>query len=109
MDWFEDEEMMRQWEDARKEEEKITMRKMEGKSLQVEGVQTAPELPVSQVLMKEEEPKKEMKKSKVAGWSTEKMDEKARKQALKTLKKWCNGGASIKKKSTLCGKDCRNI
>ena len=61
--------MMRHWENVCKEEEKIT-KKMEGKSLQVEGVQMAPELLVSQVLMKDTEPKKEMEKSNVAGWST---------------------------------------
>ena len=55
------------------------MRRMEGKSLQVAGAQMAPELRVSQVLMREKEPKKELKKSKVAGWSTEKMDENASK------------------------------
>ena len=43
----------------------------------------AAELPVSQVLMKDKEPMKEMKKTKVAGWSTEKMDEKASKQECK--------------------------
>ena len=46
--------MMRHWEDV-------------AKSLQVEGLQMALGLPVSQGLMKEKEPKKE-----VAGWSTQK-------------------------------------
>ena len=32
--------MMRHWEDVSKEEKKITVRNMEGKSLQVEGVST---------------------------------------------------------------------
>ena len=45
--------MMRQWEDVSKEGEKIKMRKMGGKSLQVKGVQRAPELLASQVLTKE--------------------------------------------------------
>ena len=40
----------------------------------------ARELPVSQVLMKEKEPKKEKKKSKVVGCSTENVEEKASKQ-----------------------------
>ena len=49
---------------------------MEGKSLQVEGVQRAPELPVSQVSTKEKEQQKEKKKRKGKRWSTEKMEEK---------------------------------
>ena len=40
---------VRQWEEISKEVEKIEKGKMEGKSLQVEGVQRAPELLVSQV------------------------------------------------------------
>ena len=35
MDWLEDAEMMRQWEEVSKEEKKIAARKMEGRSLQV--------------------------------------------------------------------------
>ena len=62
MYWLEDDEMMRQWEDVSKEEENITVRKMEGRSLQVEGVQKVPELLMSQVLSKEKGPKKEKKK-----------------------------------------------
>ena len=72
MDWNEDDEMARQWEETSKEEE-IAKAKMDGKSLQVEGVQVAPELMVSRVFPKEKEQKKEKKKSKVKGWSTEKM------------------------------------
>ena len=53
MDWLEVDEMMRQREEVSKEEEKITVRKMEGRSLQLEGVQKAPEILVSQVLTKE--------------------------------------------------------
>ena len=49
MDWLEDDEMMRQWEGASKEEEKITVRKLEDTCLQVEGVQKVLELSVSQV------------------------------------------------------------
>ena len=56
---------------------------MEGKSLQVEGVQRAPERPVSQVSTKQKVPTKEKKQSMVAGWSTEKMEEKASKQEFK--------------------------
>ena len=41
---------MRQWEYVSKEGEKISLKKTEGKSLQVEGVQRVPELLVSQVL-----------------------------------------------------------
>ena len=82
MDWLEDDEIMKQWEDVSKEE-KITMRKMEGKSLQVDGVQKVPDLFVSQVATKEKEPKKENKKRKVVGWSTEKMEEKASKHEFK--------------------------
>ena len=78
MDWYTDDVMMRQWEDDSREEEKITMRKMEGKRLQVESVQKAPELLVRRVLTTEKGSKKEKKKSKVAGWSTEKMEEKER-------------------------------
>ena len=44
---------------------------MEGRSLQVEGVQWALELVVSHVAKKEEK-----KKNKVIRWSTEKMEEK---------------------------------
>ena len=52
-DWLEDDEMMKQWEVVSKEEKKITVRKIEGKSLQVERVQKVPELLMSQVLTKE--------------------------------------------------------
>ena len=51
------------WEETRKEEEKIAERKSEGESLQVGGVQMAPELLVSQVLMKEMKQKEEAKNS----------------------------------------------
>ena len=50
MDWYEDDEMMRPWEEVSKEEEKIVKRKMEGNGLQTDGVQRVPELTVSQVL-----------------------------------------------------------
>ena len=49
------------------EVEKLAERKSEGKSLQVGGVQMALDLLVSQVLMKENKQKTEVKKSKVAG------------------------------------------
>ena len=51
------------------------MKKMEGKSLQVEGVQRALELPESEVLTKEKEQQKEKKKVRCS----------------KTRKKWFNG------------------
>ena len=57
--------MMRQLGDVGKEKEKIPVRNMKFKSLQVEGVQRARELPVSQLLTKEKEVKKEKKKGKV--------------------------------------------
>ena len=44
---------------------------MDGKSLQVEGVQKPTELLVSQVLTKKKEQHKEKKQSKVVGWFTE--------------------------------------
>ena len=47
---------------------------MDGKSLQVEGAQRAPELLVSQVLSKERWQNKEKKISQVVGRSTEKMN-----------------------------------
>ena len=62
LEWYEDDEMVRQWEEASKEEEKIAKGKFEGKSLQVEGVQGAPELQISQVLAKEKEQKKSSKR-----------------------------------------------
>ena len=58
---------------------------MDGKSLQVEGVQKPTELLVSQVLTKKKEQNKEKKQSKVVGWSTEKMEEKERKQEFKDM------------------------
>ena len=54
---------------------------MEGSSLQVEGLEKAPELLVSEGSTKDKEPQKERKKSE--GWSTEKMQEKASKQEFK--------------------------
>ena len=63
MGWLEDDEMVKHWEDVRKEEEKITMRKMDGRSLQVEGVKQAPEFPIPQAFKtrkgKEEEEEEE--------------------------------------------------
>ena len=40
-DWYEDDEMVRQWEKTSKEEEKIAKEKMERESLQVEGVRSS--------------------------------------------------------------------
>ena len=45
--------MMKQWEDGSKEDKNPIVGKMEGKSLQAEGVQVVPELLVPQVLTKE--------------------------------------------------------
>ena len=59
--------MMRQLGDVGKEEEKIPVRKMKGKSLQVESVQRARGLLVSQLLTKERRSRKEKKKGKVVG------------------------------------------
>ena len=84
MGWLEDDEMMRQWEYvSQEEEEKITVRKMEGRRMQVEGAQKVPELLVTQVLTIEKEPKKEKYKGKVEGCSKENMEEKASKQESK--------------------------
>ena len=66
-----------------KEDEKITMKEMEGRILQVNGVQKAPQLRISPVVTKEKELKKEKKKSKLVGWSTATMEEKERNQEFK--------------------------
>ena len=58
MDWLEDDEMMRQWEEVSKEEEKITLRRNEGRGIKTERVQHVPELMVSQAQMKKREEKK---------------------------------------------------
>ena len=48
--------------------------------------------------------------NKLVGWSTENTEEEQRHQSLNTRKKWCSGGASIKKKEwTKCGKHCRKM
>ena len=47
MDWLEDDEIMRQWEEVSKEEERITRRKGEGREWTAEGVQRVPELVVA--------------------------------------------------------------
>ena len=48
--------------------------------LQIDGVQRVPEPVVSQVFTKEKEVKKKESKGGVAGWSTEKMEQKAHNQ-----------------------------
>ena len=58
---------------------------------------------------KEKEQKKEKKKSKVIGWSTQKTEEKESKQVCKNTEKWCTGGASIRKELKTCGRSCRKI
>ena len=107
MHWFEDDEMMRRWEDVSTEEEKITVEKMEGESLQVEGVQKAPELLVFQVLTKEKDQRRRRKKSKLAGRSTEKMEEKARKHDFKDTEEMVQWRSINQEKSTMCGNSCR--
>ena len=52
-------------------------------SSQVESVQKVPGLSVCQVTTKERESKMENNKSKVVGWSTEKMEKKASTQEFK--------------------------
>ena len=51
--------------------------------MQVRGVRKAPELLASHMLTKEKGPKKEKKKSKVVGWSTEKVEAKESKHEFK--------------------------
>ena len=72
--------MTRQWEEVSKEEEKIVKSKTEGNGLQIEGVQRVPQFMVFHILTKEKELKQQWIKGKVAGWSTEMMEEKANKQ-----------------------------
>ena len=79
-DWYEDDEMMRHWEEVSKEEEKIGTRQTAGNGLQIQGVQRVPQLVVSHILTKEKGLKKKERKGKVVGWSTEKMEEKANNQ-----------------------------
>ena len=47
MDWLEDDGMMREWEGVSKEEEKITLRRNEGRGISPGRVQNALELMVS--------------------------------------------------------------
>ena len=49
---LEDDEMMRQWEVVTTEEERITMRRSEGRELKVERLQGVPTLVVTQAQMK---------------------------------------------------------
>ena len=60
---------------------------MEDRSSQDEGGQKAPELLVSQVFKKKRSQKTEKRKSKVAGWCTDKMEEKASKHEFKDTKR----------------------
>ena len=89
---------MRRWEESSKEEDKIAMRKMEGKSLQVEGVQRAPELVASKVLPKEKEPKKDKKKSKVVPGPHRRWKRRQAIRNSKVRRKWCSGGTPVWKK-----------
>ena len=47
MDWPMDDEMVRQWEDVSKKEEKLTLKRSEGGKLQAEQVRSVPELVVA--------------------------------------------------------------
>ena len=70
--------MMKQWNYVGKGDEKSTC-------LQLEDVQRAPDLQVSQVMTEENEPKKENKKSKMVGWPPE--DGRERSKSLEIRKR----------------------
>ena len=52
MDWLMDDDMMKQWAEVNKEEEKIMVKRNEGRDLLVDRVQSVPELVVAQAHMK---------------------------------------------------------
>ena len=79
------------------------MRKMKGRTLQVEGVQKM------SVATEGKEPKKENKKSGVVGLCTETVEEKASKHDFKDTEELCNGGAPNRKDPTLCGSTVRQF
>ena len=63
MDWLEDEEMMRQWAEVSKEEEKKMLRRNEGRKYKAEGVQYVPEVMVLHAqIMKEAKKEKERRR-----------------------------------------------
>ena len=55
MDWLEDDEMMRRWEEVSKEEEQITVGRKEGSEIQVQRAQSATELVVARAQVQEKE------------------------------------------------------
>ena len=100
-DWLEDDEKMKQWEDVskkedgRKEPQQLKVCRGHGELLASQ---------VSQVKQKEEESKKKKKKKSkvVAGWSTEKMEEKESKQEFKDTKDMVQWRSFNSKKLTVC-------
>ena len=73
MAWLEDDEMMKQWEEVSKEEEKTTLRRNDGRDITSERMQNVLEL-VSQAQIKKKEATEEKEKN-LAGSSTQIMDE----------------------------------
>ena len=51
MDWYEDDEMRKQWEEVSRGEEKIRQRKIERNALHIEAMQRAPALVASQLTL----------------------------------------------------------
>ena len=107
IDWYEDDEMLRQWEEVSEEEEKIVNRKTEGNGLQIEGVRRVPELLVSQVLTEEKELKKRKEKERWQVGSRRRWNRKQTTSWMETQRKWCVGGAKIKRRLTIFGKTSR--
>ena len=92
MDWLVDDEILRQWEEGSKEEEKITVKRHEGRQSTVERVQSEPELVVAQAQMTGREATAEKQKKQEARWSTKNAGRSCgQKETLRTLKKWCSG------------------
>ena len=80
MDWFEDDEMMRHWEEVSKEEGKTTLKRNEGKG--VKSGKSANCAIADRVTFKKEA-KKGKEEKKVASWTTERMEEVRSKRAYK--------------------------
>ena len=80
----------------------------DGQNLQVEGVQGAPELLVSQLMKNGKEQKKE-KKSEAVGWSTDNRENGAEMAQARVQRDGRDGanGASIRKELTVCGRGYR--
>ena len=85
MDWLMDDEMMRLWRDVSKDEEQMTLERIEGGKLQVEKVRCAPELVAAQTQMHKRDAGKE-KKRKTAGWFTMMLEETANRQDYEDTK-----------------------